>query len=226
MSRELAKWMRTAGIAITNEIVNLREEGIDNFLKKKMTKEDAKEITKLYFTGKCKEDFFESLVDTFYEVDNTFSDDMKQEITVLAGIIIFEMIERGKSKDIIELIEMYAQTYLFLKTFKSSRFYNGKPNIDIVISKNDVIYDKTKQDKNDFIDNIENQFRSFEKDFFINYFRIEAINGSCIRDTENSIELIDLLKYWITNRNEEMKEISNKVAKDIHNDFNRFGERY
>lgn len=114
----------------------------------------------------------------------------------------------------------------FLKTFKSSRFYNGKPNIDIVISKNDVIYDKTKQDKNDFIDNIENQFRSFEKDFFINYFRIEAINGSCIRDTENSIELIDLLKYWITNRNEEMKEISNKVAKDIHNDFNRFGERY
>lgn len=114
MSRELAKWMRTAGIAITNEIVNLREEGIDNFLKKKMTKEDAKEITKLYFTGKCNEDFFESLVDTFYEVDNTFSDDMKQEITVLAGIIIFEMIERGKSKDIIELIEMYAQTYLFL----------------------------------------------------------------------------------------------------------------
>ena len=102
----------------------------------------------------------------------------------------------------------------FLKTFKSSRFYNGKPNIDIVISKNDVI------------DNIENQFRSFEKDFFINYFRIEAINGSCIMDTENSIELIDLLKYWITNRNEEMKEISNKVAKDIHNDFNRFGERY
>lgn len=114
MSRELAKWMRTAGIAITNEIVNLREEGIDNFLKKKMTKEDAKEITKLYFTGKCKEVFLESLVDTFYEVDNTFSDDMKQEITVLAGIIIFEMIERGKSKDIIELIEMYAQTYLFL----------------------------------------------------------------------------------------------------------------
>ena len=36
MSRELAKWMRTAGIAITNEIVNLREEGIDNFLKKKI----------------------------------------------------------------------------------------------------------------------------------------------------------------------------------------------
>ena len=114
----------------------------------------------------------------------------------------------------------------FLKTFKSSRFYNGKPNIDIVISKNDFIYYKTKQDKNDFIDNIENKFRSFEKDFFINYFRIEAINGSCIMDTENSIKLIDLLKYWITNRNEEMKEISNKVAKDIHNDFNRFGERY
>ena len=38
MSRELAKWMRTAGIAITNEIVNLREEGIDNFLKRKMQK--------------------------------------------------------------------------------------------------------------------------------------------------------------------------------------------
>lgn len=114
----------------------------------------------------------------------------------------------------------------FLKTFKSSRFYNGKPNIDIVISKNDVIYDKTKQDKNDFIDNIENQFRNFEKDFLINYFRIEAINGSCIKDTEKSIELIDLLKYWITNKNEEIKEISNKVAEDIHNDFNRFGERY
>lgn len=114
MSRELAKWMRAADIAVTNEIVNLREEGIDNFLNKKLTKEEAKEITKLYFTGKCNDDFMESLVDTFYEVDNTFSDDMTQEIRVLAGIIIYEMIEKGKTKNIIELIEMYAQMYLFL----------------------------------------------------------------------------------------------------------------
>lgn len=114
MSRELAKWMRTAGIAITNETVSLREEGIDNFLKKRLTEKETKEITKLYFTGKCNDDFFESLVENFYEVDNTFSDDMIEEIRVLVGIMIFEMIERGKPKDIIELIEMYAQTYLFL----------------------------------------------------------------------------------------------------------------
>lgn len=114
----------------------------------------------------------------------------------------------------------------FLKTFKSSRLYSEKTNIDIVISKNDVIYAKTKQNKNDFIENIKDQFRSFENDYIINYFRIEAINGSGIKDTEKSTELIDLLKYWITNKSKVIKELNNKGDKEIHNDFNRFGERY
>lgn len=114
----------------------------------------------------------------------------------------------------------------FLKTFKSSGLYNGKPSVDIVISKNDVIYDKAKQNESDFIENIKEQFRCFEKDFFLSYFRIEAINGSCIKDTEKSIELIDLLKYWISSKSKAIKGLSNKEVNDIHNDFNRFGERY
>lgn len=114
MSRELAKWMRTANIAVTNEIVTAREKGIENFLNSKMEENDIIEIVKLYFTGKCNDDFLETVVVSFYEYDNTFSDDKIVEIRVLAGAIIYEMIEQGNYEDIIEMIEMYAQMYEFL----------------------------------------------------------------------------------------------------------------
>lgn len=115
----------------------------------------------------------------------------------------------------------------FLKTFKSSKFYNKKTNIDIIISKNDIIYEKTRQERNDFIDHIEGQFDAFAEDFSINFYRIEAINGTSIKDDEKSTKLIDLLKCWISNSSSQIIESDySKESKMIHNDFNRFGERY
>ena len=115
----------------------------------------------------------------------------------------------------------------FLKTFKSSKFYNKKPNIDIIISKNDIIYERTRQESNDFIDHIKEQFNAFYEDFSINFYRIEAINGTSIKDDEKSTKLIDLLKCWILNSSDETTESDySKESKMIHNDFNRFGERY
>lgn len=115
----------------------------------------------------------------------------------------------------------------FLKTFKSSKLYNKKTNIDIIISKNDIIYEKTRQERNDFIDHIEEQFNALVEDFNINFYRIEAINGTSIKDDEKSIKLIDLLKCWISNCSDEIIESDySKESKMIHNDFNRFGERY
>lgn len=115
----------------------------------------------------------------------------------------------------------------FLKTFKSSKLYNKKTNIDIIISKNDIIYEKTRQERNDFIDHIEKQFDAFVEDFNINFYRIEAINGTSIKDDEKSVKLIDLLKCWISNSSDEINDSDySKKSKMIHNDFNRFGERY
>lgn len=114
MGRELVKWMRNAGIAVSNEIVEKREEGINLFLDSKMNEDDILEIVKLYYTGQCTADFFETVVEAFYECDKAFCDDQTEEIRVLAGAIICEIIERGNYGDIVILIEMYAQSYQFL----------------------------------------------------------------------------------------------------------------
>lgn len=116
----------------------------------------------------------------------------------------------------------------FLKTFKSSIFYNKNCCIDIIISKNDLIYDDTREHPNEYIDNLENMFQEFREDFLMNFFRIEALNDFDIKDEDNSKKLIDLLKYWI--QDDVEKETSNPIEttkeRHIYNDFNRFGERH
>lgn len=115
----------------------------------------------------------------------------------------------------------------FLKTLSSSACFNDKCCIDIIISKNDLVYANADDLLNNYIDNLDNEFSAFKDIFTIKLFRIEALNPS-IKDEKHSTNLVELLKYWmkedVQNAHMENKRIGKKQL--IYNDFNRFGERY
>lgn len=122
--------------------------------------------------------------------------------------------------------EVVSKIRSFLLTLKSSKLYRKYCNIDIVISKNDIIYENSNEEGL-YIENIYNKFEDLQKNFKISFFRIEALNGFKLKDSTKSISLIELLKYWLDDSIKESKRCGNKKDKRImRNEFNRFGEVY
>lgn len=115
----------------------------------------------------------------------------------------------------------------FLLTLKSSELYSENCHVDIVISKNDIIYEKTNKEKDAFIENIDKKFDDLKDKFIIKFFRIEALNGSKIKDDKKSTSLVELLKYWLGDDVKKIKKNINETEKrTLRNEFNRFGEMY
>lgn len=111
---DIAKNMRKAGMSITSEKVTLRASGIESYLSNAPSSEALIELLKLYYNGECEKEVFEEFVNSFREVDNTFSDDLTNEIQVLAGLTIYEMVLQDEWEDIIAEVEIYASMYDFL----------------------------------------------------------------------------------------------------------------
>lgn len=111
---DIAKFMRTAGLSITNEKVTLGEQVIDQYLSQKLSEEEITALVQLYYTGRCNEDIFHEFVSLFKEIDNTFSDDLADEIRLLAGLILCEVVKQNKWKNLIAVSEIYAQTFEFM----------------------------------------------------------------------------------------------------------------
>lgn len=118
---------------------------------------------------------------------------------------------------------------MLLRTIKSSNLCKSGLKVDIIISKNDCIFEK-KDDENakSFIDNIPNNFAEFKESYDIKFYRIEAINDFKITDVNNSTPLIDLIKHWIKEERFnscEFSELEENTATFI-NEFNKYGGRY
>ena len=111
---DFAKIIRKAGLPITNEIIELREMGIENYLKEEIPNEKVIGLVQIYYTGTCDNEIFDDFVKIFNENDNTFSDDLAKEIQVLAGLVLYEMIIRNEWENTIALSEVYFLTYNFL----------------------------------------------------------------------------------------------------------------
>lgn len=111
---DIAKIMRKAGLPITNEILELRKTGIENYLSEKLSDENATGLVQIYYTGTCDNKIFDGFVRIFNEADSTFSDDLIKEIQVLAGLALYEMVSRNEWEDIIALSEVFFLTYDFL----------------------------------------------------------------------------------------------------------------
>lgn len=113
---EVAKMMRAAKIPVTTEVVTARESSIEKYVEKKISVQQAKALISLYYTGTCEQTFLEEFVAAFREDDNTFADDCKNEIQILAGICAGEMIYCDYEQDdrVISLLGLYAQMYQFM----------------------------------------------------------------------------------------------------------------
>lgn len=132
----------------------------------------------------------------------------------------FALLDRSRRHEVVSKIRS------FLLTLKSSKLYRENCNIDIMISKNDIIYEKSNEESL-FIENIHKKFEDLEKIFKISFFRIEALNGFKIKDSDKSKSLIELLKYWLDDSIKGARRSGNKKEKrTMRNEFNRFGEVY
>ena len=116
-----------------------------------------------------------------------------------------------------------SQLRTFLQTLKSSNLYSPGYNIDIVISKNDVICEKSNGNADSFIDNISEKFSDLKGAYIFRFYRIEALNGNSISDS-TSTSLFELLKIW-----RDMDSIKGNIRehkiRELQNEFNRYGEK-
>lgn len=113
MSESIAKWFRNASIAATEEIVEKREQGINDFFDDGYNSGDILELVKLFFSKECSESFLKKIVEKFAKIDNTFADDQRKEISILSGIILSRMCESERINDIF-CIAVYIKSYVFL----------------------------------------------------------------------------------------------------------------
>lgn len=118
-----------------------------------------------------------------------------------------------------------SQLRTFLQTLKSSDLYSHGCNIDIVISKNDIIYEKNKEISDSFIDDIHDKFSDLKDDYIFRFYRIEALNGNSISDS-TSTSLLQLLKIWLNMDSMKGKRnMSEPKIRELQNEFNRYGEK-
>lgn len=120
-----------------------------------------------------------------------------------------------------------ANVKMMLRTIKASNLYTHQ-KIDIIISKNDCIYEKRENGNvMSFIDNIESKFSDLQKYYNIDFYRIEALNDFAIKDNNKSTLLIDLMKKWIRDKKNNSYEFTeNPKSNKFVSEFNQYGERY
>ncbi len=178
MSESIAKWFRGAEIAVMEGTVEKREEGIGNFFDNEYDNDDILELVKLFFCKECTETFLEKFVEKFAEADDTFADDKKKEICVLAGIILSRMCER-KSVDDIFSIAIYAKSYVFLR---------NKPIIEDIYLQIVAAYEKATTENRENIKFDYKGIASLPKE--VSFIKKEDENFEITDDDANKFSLI------------------------------------
>lgn len=111
---DIGKTLRSAGMPTTNEIIEMRSDGIEDYLGGSLSDDTIIELVKLFYTGQCDKGVFEEFVEAFHSYDCNFADDLHNEIKILAGLVLSRIIEIDKEYYQIILLEIYAQVYEFL----------------------------------------------------------------------------------------------------------------
>ena len=145
-------------------------------------------------------------------------------LDIAKNIVLF--IDGEKLLDKSERHGCVSKIKYFLQTLSSSQYYDPSMNVDIVISKNDIIYDSTEQNAKEFINAVEQKFYSYIGKFQLHFFRIESINGANLNDSQTSIGLTELMKYWMNTTRKTEDALTYSEKQKVKNECNRFGERY
>ena len=145
-------------------------------------------------------------------------------LDIAKSIVLF--IDGEKLLDRSERQSCVSKIKYFLQTLISSQYYDPAMNVDIVISKNDIIYESTEQNVKEFINAVEQKFHSYMGKFQLHFFRIESISGVNLKDSQTSTGLTELLKYWMNTTRKTEDTLTYSENQKMKNECNRFGERY
>lgn len=115
MEKKIAKWYRVAGIAENNEVIDKRIKAINSIVESNIWENNEKELVKLYFDSVCEKKFFDEFVECFYAEDNTFADDKTKEISLLAGIILYKIVEDCKDSYEVTEIGLWHEIAKFMR---------------------------------------------------------------------------------------------------------------
>ncbi|GHV78099.1 hypothetical protein AGMMS49942_29200 [Spirochaetia bacterium] len=97
MDNNWGNWYRSAGVNPTNDLLQNRDNGIISYLKNDITVEDAISLLRLFYNIPVSDEDVESFYNAIYENDKAFDRSNKNEISVLAGIVLFEICTKNKN---------------------------------------------------------------------------------------------------------------------------------
>lgn len=96
MEKKFYEWYRYVNIAPTSETLEKRWQAIGEYCDKDNF--DIFGLTKMFFGLKAEEEFVEEFVDYFQQADTTFLSKNQKELSLLAGVILANLIENNTEK--------------------------------------------------------------------------------------------------------------------------------
>lgn len=111
-SHSLAKWYNLAKLPTVGDILTMRREGIDKYYDKNF-EDHIENLIKLFYGRKTDEGFLSDFADAIAEADVTFTKEKSQEMQVLAGIVLRELVTDDKYYSF--EIEAWTLIYHFMK---------------------------------------------------------------------------------------------------------------
>lgn len=141
MSEIIAKSYRIAAIPIDSEKMLKREISINDYLENSYGSNDILDLVKMFFDENCNKEFLNRFTGEFAKEDNTFADDQKKELQVLAGIVLNKICESEDINDLFKIV-IYIKSYIFI---------GDKPILDDICQKIQLIYEKKAAENRDDI---------------------------------------------------------------------------
>jgi len=106
MNKNFSEWYRTANIEPTDEMLQNRWQGVQNYLEKKFDCSDVLNLVRLFFVLPVDIEFLQGFIVAFNEVDHAFPKKNKLELSVLAGSTLVEIINEYEDFDDLALAEI------------------------------------------------------------------------------------------------------------------------
>jgi hypothetical protein len=199
MNEIIAKSYRTAGILIDSDMMQKREKSINSYVNDIFDEKDIAELIKLFFEKRCNQQFLNNFIEVFVAEDNLFADDQKNELQVLAGIVLNQICEY-EDVDALFKMKVYTNSYVFI---------GRTPILENVYQNIHQTYEKIAARNRDDIIFEYNSISEMPEDvsFEVNEGEDYEISGE---DTRTFISMIDKINELCAFINKNYKDIMNK----------------
>lgn len=142
MEKQFYQWYRRIHMEMNNELYESRWKGILAVNEKYRKLSDDINIVKLYTQKACSKDFIEGFAECFSELDHSFDQDNKMEISFLAGCALIYSIESDDDSLLIimllKVIKSYYEVDILPEVFQIAEEKFSKMSLSIRDNKNDL----------------------------------------------------------------------------------------